>query len=180
SSTENSAYQVTRNPWDTERVPGGSSGGSSAAVAAYEVPLPTGSDTGGSIRQPAAKCGLVRDNPSYGGASRYGMIAFASSLDTPGPLARNVLDAALLHEAFSGHDPRDSTSIDGPVPAVVEAARSGDIEGVRVGVVEELDNDGFQPGVRQRFHQTVELLESLGAKVVKITCPNFETALSAF
>ena len=180
SSTENSAYQVTRNPWDTERVPGGSSGGSSAAVAAYEAPLATGTDTGGSIRQPAAMCGLVGAKPTYGGASRYGMIAFASSLDTPGPLARNVLDAALLHEAFSGHDPRDSTSIDEPVPAVVEAARSGDIEGLRVGVVDELDNDSFQPGVRQRFHQTVELLESLGAKVVKVTCPNFETALSAF
>ncbi|MDF2711235.1 MAG: aspartyl/glutamyl-tRNA amidotransferase subunit, partial [Nonomuraea muscovyensis] len=112
SSTENSAYGPTRNPWDLDRVPGGSSGGSSAAVAAYEAPLSTGTDTGGSIRQPAAVTGIVGMKPTYGGSSRYGLIAFASSLDTPGPFARNVLDAALLHEAFSGHDPLDSTSID--------------------------------------------------------------------
>ncbi|MEE2037816.1 Asp-tRNA(Asn)/Glu-tRNA(Gln) amidotransferase subunit GatA [Nocardiopsis sp. CT-R113] len=180
SSTENSAYQVTRNPWDTDRIPGGSSGGSSAAVAAFEAPLATGTDTGGSIRQPAAVCGLVGAKPTYGGASRYGMIAFASSLDTPGPFARNVLDAALLHEAFSGHDPRDSTSVDAPVPPVVDAARLGDIDGLRVGVVKELDNDGFQPGVRQRFHETLELLESLGAKIVELSCPSFDAALSAY
>ncbi|WP_304453546.1 Asp-tRNA(Asn)/Glu-tRNA(Gln) amidotransferase subunit GatA [Nocardiopsis sp. YSL2] len=180
SSTENSAYQATRNPWDTDRIPGGSSGGSSAAVAAFEAPLATGTDTGGSIRQPAALCGLVGAKPTYGGSSRYGMIAFASSLDTPGPFARNVLDAALLHEAFSGHDPRDSTSIDAPVPPVVDAARLGDVEGLRVGVVKELDSDGFQPGVRQRFHETLELLESLGAKVVELSCPSFDAALSAY
>jgi aspartyl-tRNA(Asn)/glutamyl-tRNA(Gln) amidotransferase subunit A len=180
SSTENSAYQVTRNPWDTDRIPGGSSGGSSAAVAAFEAPLATGTDTGGSIRQPAAVCGLVGAKPTYGGSSRYGMIAFASSLDTPGPFARNVLDAALLHEAFSGHDPRDSTSIDAPVPPVVDAARLGDVEGLRVGVVSELDSDGFQPGVRQRFHETLELLESLGAKIVELSCPSFDAALSAY
>src|SRR5699024_7091633 len=173
SSTENSAYQVTRNPWDTERVPGGSSGGSSAAVAAYEAPLATGTDTGGSIRQPAAMCGLVGAKPTYGGASRYGMIAFASSLDTPGPLARNVLDAALLHEAFSGHDPRDSTSIHEPVPAVVEAARSGDIAGLLVGVVHKFDCAGFSAHLGQRVPQDVELLESPGATAVTITCPNF-------
>src|SRR5699024_3979946 len=144
SSTENSAYTITRNPWDTDRIPGGSSGDSSAAVAAFEAPLATGTDTGGSIRQPAAVCGLVGGKPTYGGSSRYGLIAFASSLDTPGPFARNVLDTAMLHEAFSGHDPRDSTSIDAPVPAVVEAARNGDVEGLTVGVVKELDNDGFQ------------------------------------
>jgi len=180
SSTENSAYKVTHNPWDTTRIPGGSSGGSSAAVAAFEAPLATGTDTGGSIRQPAAVCGLVGGKPTYGGSSRYGLIAFASSLDTPGPFARNVLDAAMLHEAFSGHDPRDSTSIDAPVPAVVEAARNGDVEGLTIGVVEELDNDGFQEGVRQRFRETVELLESLGAKVVKVSCPSFDAALSAY
>ncbi|MBB6120310.1 Asp-tRNA(Asn)/Glu-tRNA(Gln) amidotransferase subunit GatA [Nocardiopsis algeriensis] len=180
SSTENSAYQVTRNPWDTGRIPGGSSGGSSAAVAAFEAPLATGTDTGGSIRQPAAVCGLVGAKPTYGGSSRYGMIAFASSLDTPGPFARNVLDAALLHEAFSGHDPHDSTSIDAPVPPVVEAARSGEIEGLRVGVVKELDSDGFQAGVRQRFHESLELLESLGAKIVEVSCPSFDAALSAY
>ncbi|GAB3717925.1 Asp-tRNA(Asn)/Glu-tRNA(Gln) amidotransferase subunit GatA [Nocardiopsis nanhaiensis] len=180
SSTENSAYQVTRNPWDTDRIPGGSSGGSSAAVSAFEAPLATGTDTGGSIRQPAAVCGLVGAKPTYGGSSRYGMIAFASSLDTAGPFARNVLDAALLHEAFSGHDTRDSTSIDAPVPPVVEAARSGDVDGLRVGVIGQLDSDGFQPGVYQRFHETLELLESLGAKIVDVSCPSFEAALSAY
>ncbi|MFV2195952.1 Asp-tRNA(Asn)/Glu-tRNA(Gln) amidotransferase subunit GatA [Nocardiopsis sp. LOL_012] len=180
SSTENSAYQVTRNPWDTDRIPGGSSGGSSAAVAAFEAPLATGTDTGGSIRQPAAVCGLVGAKPTYGGSSRFGLIAFASSLDTPGPFARNVLDAALLHEAFSGHDPRDSTSIDAAVPQVVDAARAGGVEGLRVGVVKELGGEGYQEGVRQRFQETVELLESLGAKVVELSCPSFDAALSAY
>ncbi|GLU46659.1 Asp-tRNA(Asn)/Glu-tRNA(Gln) amidotransferase subunit GatA [Nocardiopsis ansamitocini] len=180
SSTENSAYGVTRNPWDLTRIPGGSSGGSSAAVAAFEAPLATGTDTGGSIRQPAAVCGLVGAKPTYGGASRYGMIAFASSLDTPGPFARNVTDAALLHEAFSGHDPRDSTSIDAPVPPVVEAARRADVEGLRVGIVRELSGEGYQAGVLERFNESVALLESLGAKVVEVSCPSFATALSAY
>ncbi|WP_131102086.1 Asp-tRNA(Asn)/Glu-tRNA(Gln) amidotransferase subunit GatA [Streptomonospora litoralis] len=180
SSTENSAFQTTRNPWDLSRIPGGSSGGSSAAVAAFEAPLATGTDTGGSIRQPAAVCGLVGAKPTYGGSSRYGLIAFASSLDTPGPIARSVQDAALLHEAFSGHDPRDSTSVDAPVPPVVEAARRGDVAGLRIGVVRELDGEGYQAGVRQRFQETVELLESLGAKVVEVSCPSFDAALSAY
>ena len=181
SSTENSAYQLTRNPWDTDRIPGGSSGGSSAAVAAFEAPLATGTDTGGSIREPAALCGLVGAKPTYGGSSRYGMIAFASSLDTAGPFARNVLDAALLHEAFSGHDPRDSTSVDAPVPPVVEAARSGEVQGMTIGVVKELDHkESTQNGVHQRFRETVELLESLGAKVVEVSCPSFDAALSAY
>ncbi|GLW06149.1 glutamyl-tRNA(Gln) amidotransferase subunit A [Microtetraspora sp. NBRC 13810] len=180
SSTENSAYGVTRNPWDLGRIPGGSSGGSSAAVAGYTVPLSTGTDTGGSIRQPAAVTGIVGMKPTYGGSSRYGVIAFASSLDTPGPFARNVLDAALLHEAFSGHDPLDSTSIDAPVPGVVEAARHGDVAGLRVGVVKEFAGDGYQPGVLARFRDSVELLESLGAKVVEVSCPSFTTALPAY
>jgi aspartyl-tRNA(Asn)/glutamyl-tRNA(Gln) amidotransferase subunit A len=183
SSTENSAYGPTRNPWDLTRIPGGSSGGSSAAVAAYEAPLSTGTDTGGSIRQPAAVTGIVGMKPTYGGSSRYGVIAFASSLDTPGPFARNVLDAALLHEAFSGHDPLDSTSIDAPVPSVVEAARQADVAGLRVGVVKEFggaDTEGYQPGVLARFRDTVELLESLGAKVVEVSCPSFTTALPAY
>ncbi|PZG54115.1 Asp-tRNA(Asn)/Glu-tRNA(Gln) amidotransferase GatCAB subunit A [Spongiactinospora gelatinilytica] len=180
SSTENSAFGPTRNPWDLTRVPGGSSGGSSAAVAAYAAPLSTGTDTGGSIRQPAAVTGIVGMKPTYGGSSRYGLIAFASSLDTPGPFARNVLDAALLHEAFSGHDPMDSTSIDAPVPGVVEAAKRADIAGLRVGVVREFDSEGFQAGVVARFHETVELLESLGAKVVELSCPSFTTALPAY
>ncbi|MFW5419992.1 Asp-tRNA(Asn)/Glu-tRNA(Gln) amidotransferase subunit GatA [Nocardiopsis sp. CNT-189] len=180
SSTENSAYGVTRNPWDTDRIPGGSSGGSSAAVAAFEAPLATGTDTGGSIRQPAAVCGLVGAKPTYGSSSRYGLIAFASSLDTPGPFARNVLDAALLHEAFSGHDPRDSTSIDAPVPPVADAARRADVAGLRVGVVKQFAGEGYQPGVLQRFQESVELLESLGAKVVEVSCPSFDTALAAY
>src|SRR5690606_4509045 len=183
SSTENSAYGPTRNPWDTSRVPGGSSGGSSAAVAAYEVPLATGTDTGGSIRQPAAGTGIVGMKPAYGGSSRYGLIAFASSLDTPGPFARTVLDAALLHEAFSGHDPLDSTSIDAPVPPVVEAARQADVSGVRIGVVKELGGEGgegYQRGVLARFTEAVELLESLGAKIVEVSCPAFTYALPAY
>ncbi|TQN30863.1 aspartyl/glutamyl-tRNA(Asn/Gln) amidotransferase subunit A [Haloactinospora alba] len=180
SSTENSAYGVSRNPWDLSRVPGGSSGGSSAAVSAFEAPLATGTDTGGSIRQPAAVCGLVGAKPTYGGSSRYGVIAFASSLDTPGPFGRTVLDTALLHEAFSGHDPRDSTSIDAPVPPVVDAATRADVAGMRIGVVTELDGEGYQPGVMQRFRESVALLESLGATVVNVSCPSFETALSAY
>ncbi|AAZ54644.1 Asp-tRNA(Asn)/Glu-tRNA(Gln) amidotransferase subunit GatA [Thermobifida fusca] len=180
SSTENSAYGPTRNPWDTDRVPGGSSGGSSAAVAAFEAPLATGTDTGGSIRQPAAVCGLVGAKPTYGTSSRYGLIAFASSLDTPGPIARNVLDAALLHEAFSGHDPRDSTSVNEPVPPVVEAARRADVSGMRIGVVKELSGEGYQPGVMQRFTEAVELFESLGAKIVEVSCPSFTAALAAY
>ncbi|WP_433350305.1 Asp-tRNA(Asn)/Glu-tRNA(Gln) amidotransferase subunit GatA [Microtetraspora malaysiensis] len=180
SSTENSAYGPTRNPWDLSRIPGGSSGGSSAAVAAYEAPLSTGTDTGGSIRQPAAVTGIVGMKPTYGGSSRYGLIAFASSLDTPGPFARNVLDAALLHEAFSGHDVMDSTSIHAHVPPVVEAARQADIAGLRVGVVKEFGGEGYQPGVLARFHEAVELLESLGAKVVEVSCPSFGYALPAY
>jgi aspartyl-tRNA(Asn)/glutamyl-tRNA(Gln) amidotransferase subunit A len=180
SSTENSAFGVTRNPWDRARVPGGSSGGSSAAVAAFEAPLATGTDTGGSIRQPAAVTGLVGTKPTYGGSSRYGVIAFASSLDTPGPFARTVLDAALLHEAFSGHDLMDSTSIDAPVPPVVAAARQGDVAGLRVGVVKEFEGEGYQPGVLARFREAVELLESLGAKVIEVSCPHFVYALPAY
>jgi len=180
SSTENSGYWTTHNPWDLARVPGGSSGGSAAAVAAYEAPLGLGTDTGGSIRQPASVCGIVGTKPTYGGSSRYGVVAFASSLDTPGPFGRTVLDAALLHEVMSGHDPMDSTSIDAPVPPVVEAARHGDVAGLRIGVVSELAGDGYQPGVVARFAEAVELLESLGAKVTEISCPHFKYALPAY
>ncbi|MEO3808508.1 Asp-tRNA(Asn)/Glu-tRNA(Gln) amidotransferase subunit GatA [Sphaerisporangium sp. B11E5] len=180
SSTENSAFGPSRNPWDLDRIPGGSSGGSSAAVASYQAPLSTGTDTGGSIRQPAAVTGIVGMKPTYGGSSRYGLIAFASSLDTPGPFARTVLDAALLHEAFSGHDVMDSTSIHAEVPPVVEAARHGDVAGLRVGVVRELSGEGYQPGVLARFQEAVELLESLGAKVVEVSCPSFTYALPAY
>src|SRR5580693_5637194 len=180
SSTENSAYGPSHNPWNLDLIPGGSSGGSSAAVAAYEAPLAIGTDTGGSIRQPAAVCGIVGMKPTYGGSSRYGLVAFASSLDTPGPLTRTVLDAALLHEAISGHDWRDSTSVDAPVPPVVTAARQADVSGLRVGVVAEFSGDGYQPGVLARFGEAVELLESLGAKVVEVSCPHFIYALPAY
>jgi aspartyl-tRNA(Asn)/glutamyl-tRNA(Gln) amidotransferase subunit A len=149
-------------------------------VTAFEAPLATGTDTGGSIRQPGAVCGIVGVKPTYGGSSRYGLVAFASSLDTPGPLARTVLDAALLHEAMSGHDPCDSTSLDAAVPPVVAAARQADVSGLRVGVVTELGGEGYQPGVMQRFTETVELLESLGAKIVELSCPHFAYALPAY
>ncbi len=180
SSTENSAFGPSRNPWDLTRVPGGSSGGSSAAVAAYQAPLGIGTDTGGSIRQPASVCGLVGSKPTYGGTSRYGLVAFASSLDTPGPLARTVLDAALLHEAMAGHDPSDSTSLDARVPPVVAAARKADVAGLRIGVVSELSGDGYAPGVLARFNEAVELLESLGAKISEVSCPHFGYALPAY
>src|SRR6516162_2539459 len=177
SSTENSAFGPSHNPWDLGRVPGGSSGGSSAAVAAYEAPLGIGTDTGGSIRQP---CGVVGVKPTYGGNSRYGVVAFASSLDTPGPLARTVLDAALLHEVMSGHDPCDATSIDAPVPPVVAAARQADVSGMTIGVVPEFTGEGIQPGVLAKFNEAVELLESLGAKVTEVPCPHFSYALPAY
>jgi aspartyl-tRNA(Asn)/glutamyl-tRNA(Gln) amidotransferase subunit A len=180
SSTENSAYGPTRNPWDIERIPGGSSGGSSAAVSSYEAPLGIGTDTGGSIRQPAAVTGIVGAKPTYGGVSRYGLVAFSSSLDQAGPLARTVLDAALLHQAIAGYDRLDSTSIDMPVPPVVAGARSADVTGLCVGVVKELSGEGYQPGVEQRFHEAVELLAKLGAEVVEVSCPHFTYALPAY
>ncbi|MDJ0341411.1 Asp-tRNA(Asn)/Glu-tRNA(Gln) amidotransferase subunit GatA [Streptomyces sp. H10-C2] len=180
SSTENSAYGPTGNPWDLTRIPGGSGGGSSAALASYQAPLAIGTDTGGSIRQPAAVTGTVGVKPTYGGVSRYGMVAFSSSLDQGGPCARTVLDAALLHEAIAGHDPLDSTSIDAPVPAVVEAARNGNVKGMRIGVVKEFGGEGYQAGVMQRFNESVELLRELGAEIVEISCPSFTLALPAY
>ncbi|WTW97444.1 Asp-tRNA(Asn)/Glu-tRNA(Gln) amidotransferase subunit GatA [Streptomycetaceae bacterium NBC_01309] len=180
SSTENSAYGPTGNPWDLARIPGGSGGGSAAALAAFEAPLAIGTDTGGSIRQPASVTGTVGVKPTYGGVSRYGLVAFSSSLDQGGPCARTVLDAALLHEAIAGHDPRDSTSIDAPVPDVVGAARNGDVRGMRVGVVKEFAGPQYQAGVSQRFDEAVELLRELGAEVVEISCPNFDYAMPAY
>ncbi|CAB5239282.1 unannotated protein [freshwater metagenome] len=180
SSTENSAYGPTHNPWDLSRIPGGSGGGSAAALAAFEAPLAIGTDTGGSIRQPAAVTGTVGVKPTYGGVSRYGLIAFSSSLDQAGPCARTVLDTALLHEAIAGHDPRDSTSINAPVPAVVQAAKSGDVKGMKIGVVKELNGDGYQAGVRSRFEESLELLAKAGAEIVEVSCPNFEYALAAY
>ncbi|MFD6754809.1 Asp-tRNA(Asn)/Glu-tRNA(Gln) amidotransferase subunit GatA [Micromonospora gifhornensis] len=183
SSTEYSAYGPTRNPWDTDRIPGGSGGGSAAALAAYEAPLAIGSDTGGSIRQPGAVTGTVGAKPTYGGTSRYGLVAFSSSLDTPGPCARTVLDAALLHEAIGGHDPRDSTSIAAPMPDVVAAAKlgaTGDLTGVRLGIVSEFAGEGAEPGVMAAFHEAVDTLTKLGAEIVEVSCPHFKYALPAY
>ncbi|HET7310998.1 MAG TPA: Asp-tRNA(Asn)/Glu-tRNA(Gln) amidotransferase subunit GatA, partial [Mycobacteriales bacterium] len=180
SSTEHSAYGPTHNPWDLDRTPGGSGGGSSAAVASYEAPLGIGTDTGGSIRQPAAVTGTVGAKPTYGGVSRYGLIAFSSSLDQAGPCARTVLDAALLHAVIAGHDPRDSTSIDAPVPDAVTAAKSGEVAGLRVGVVTEFSGEGYQPGVLSRFDEAVATLEKLGAQIVEVSCPHFDFALPAY
>jgi aspartyl-tRNA(Asn)/glutamyl-tRNA(Gln) amidotransferase subunit A len=183
SSTEHSAYGPTHNPWDLDRIPGGSGGGSAAAVAAFEAPLAIGTDTGGSIRQPGAVTGTVGVKPTYGGISRYGLVAMANSLDQAGPVTRSVLDAALLHEIIGGHDPMDSTSIDQPMPLVEESARAGataDLAGVRIGVVTELGGEGYQPGVQQRFDEAVELLVKAGAEVVQVSCPNFVHALAAY
>ena len=180
SSTEHSAYGPTHNPWDLTRIPGGSGGGSAASLAAFEAPLAIGTDTGGSIRQPAALTGTVGVKPTYGGVSRYGLVALASSLDQAGPCARSVLDAALLHSVIAGHDPRDSTSINAPVPDVVAAANRGDVRGLRIGLVKELGGAGYQVGVLQRFNEAVELLQGLGAEVVEVSCPNFEYALGAY
>jgi aspartyl-tRNA(Asn)/glutamyl-tRNA(Gln) amidotransferase subunit A len=180
SSTEHSAFGPTHNPWDLDRIPGGSGGGSAAAVAAFMAPLAVGTDTGGSIRQPAAVTGTVGVKPTYGGVSRYGLVALASSLDQAGPCARTVLDAALLHATIAGHDPLDSTSVDEPVPDVVAAARRGDVGGLRVGVVRQFSGDGYQPGVEQRFREAVDLLAELGAEVVEVDCPAFDYALPAY
>ncbi len=180
SSTEHSAYGPTRNPWDLERIPGGSGGGSAAALAAFEAPLAIGTDTGGSIRQPASVTGTVGVKPTYGSVSRYGLVALASSLDQVGPCARTVLDTALLHEAIAGHDPMDSTSLDRPVPDVVAAARHAQVDGMTIGLVTQLDGEGYQPGVRQRFAEAVAVLEGLGATVVEVSCPSFEYALGAY
>lgn len=180
SSTEHSAYGPTRNPWDLERIPGGSGGGSAAAVAAFEAPFAIGTDTGGSIRQPAAVTGSVGVKPTYGGVSRYGLIALASSLDQAGPVSRTVLDSALLHELIGGHDPRDSTSLPDPVGDLVAAAGAQDLRGLRVGVVRELRGEGYQAGVEASFTAALELLREAGAEVVEVSCPSFAYALAAY
>ena len=182
SSTENSAFGVTRNPLDPTRVPGGSSGGSAAAVAAGFAPLALGSDTGGSIRQPAALCGVVGVKPTYGAVSRYGLVAFASSLDQIGPFARTVSDAALLLEAIGGHDPRDSTSIPEPAADLTEVLGRG-VEGLRIGVIEELSGDGLEgiaDDVRSRLGEAVSALDAAGATVETTSVPSTVYGLSAY
>ncbi len=182
SSTENSAFGVTRNPLDPTRVPGGSSGGSAAAVAAGFAPLALGSDTGGSIRQPAALCGVVGVKPTYGAVSRYGLVAFASSLDQIGPFARTVSDAALLLEAIGGHDPRDSTSIPEPAASLTEVLDRG-VEGLRIGVIEELSGDGLEgiaDDVRSRLGEAASALDAAGATVETTSVPSTVYGLSAY
>ena len=182
SSTENSAFGVTRNPLDPTRVPGGSSGGSAAAVAAGFAPLALGSDTGRSIRQPAALCGVVGVKPTYGAVSRYGLVAFASSLDQVGPFARTVSDAALLLEAIGGHDPRDSTSIPEPAPGLTEVLDRG-VEGLRIGVIEELSGDGLEgiaDDVRSRLGEAASALAAAGATVETTSVPSTVYGLSAY
>jgi aspartyl-tRNA(Asn)/glutamyl-tRNA(Gln) amidotransferase subunit A len=180
SSTENSAYGPTFNPWDLSRTPGGSSGGSAAAVSAYEAPLAIGSDTGGSIRQPAALTGIVGVRPTYGAVSRYGLIAYSSSLDQAGPFGRTVLDTALLHDVMAGHDPKDATSINAAFPDVVAAARKCDVKGMKIGVIKQLQGEGYQSGVQARFDESLQVLASLGAQIVEVDCPSFEYALAAY
>jgi aspartyl-tRNA(Asn)/glutamyl-tRNA(Gln) amidotransferase subunit A len=179
SSTENSGFGPTRNPWDPDRVPGGSSGGSAAAVASGQAVLGIGTDTGGSIRQPAALCGIVGVKPTYGLVSRYGLIAFASSLDQVGPFGRDVRDAATLLEAIAGHDPMDSTSIP-DAPTDVTSRLEAGVEGMRIGVVKELFLEGSEPGVLARVREGLDRLERLGARLEECSLPSFEYALSAY
>ena len=179
SSTENSAYGPTRNPWDPDRVPGGSSGGSAAAVAAGSAMVAYGSDTGGSIRQPAALCGIVGMKPTYGLVSRYGLIAFASSLDQIGPLTRTVEDSVAALEVVGGYDPADSTSYTGEVPDYRSGLESG-VSGLRVGVVTELNGAGIEPAVQAAVNRTIEQLEQAGATIVPVSMPSVEYALSAY
>ncbi|MFH1148884.1 MAG: Asp-tRNA(Asn)/Glu-tRNA(Gln) amidotransferase subunit GatA [Actinomycetota bacterium] len=179
SSTENSYFGPTSNPWDLERVPGGSSGGSAAAVAAGEAPWALGSDTGGSIRQPAALCGIVGMKPTYGLVSRYGLVAFASSLDQVGPMTLNVSDCAALLGVIAGHDPRDSTSIQQP-PMDYLGSLSADVRGMKAGVVRELSSEGIEPGVLDSFKRAVEVLEGLGVSCEEVSLPSFSYGLSAY
>ncbi|HWK79986.1 MAG TPA: Asp-tRNA(Asn)/Glu-tRNA(Gln) amidotransferase subunit GatA, partial [Thermomicrobiales bacterium] len=179
SSTENSAFGPTHNPWDVSRVPGGSSGGSAASVAAREATLSLGSDTGGSIRQPAGFCGVVGLKPTYGRVSRFGLIAFASSLDQIGPFTRTVEDAAIALEAIAGQDPFDSTSVPAPVPDYRAALRT-DLKGVRVGVAREYTVDGMEPGVDAAVKASIAQLQDLGAEIVEISLPHTEYALATY
>lgn len=184
ATTENSAYGATKNPWALDRVPGGSGGGSAAAVAAFEAPIALGSDTGGSIRQPAALTGTVGVKPTYGGVSRYGAIALASSLDQIGPCGRTVLDTALLHDVVAGQDAHDSTSLKFEWPSMAEAARAGkqdsSLQGLRVGVIKQLVDATAQPGIKAKFLEAIELMAAQGAEIVEIDAPHLEYAVAAY
>jgi aspartyl-tRNA(Asn)/glutamyl-tRNA(Gln) amidotransferase subunit A len=178
-STENSAFHPTHNPWDLERIPGGSSGGAAACVAASMAPLAVGSDTGGSIRQPAALCGVTGLKPTYGRVSRYGLVAFASSLDQVGPLARTAEDAALLLEVIAGHDPKDATSVDLPVPPYTETIRQP-LRDLRVGLVREHFGPGLDPEVEQAVREAIGVYESLGATVRELSMPHSRYAVATY
>ena len=180
SSTENSGYQVTANPWDLERVPGGSSGGSAAAVAANECVVSLGSDTGGSIRQPASFCGVIGLKPTYGLVSRFGLVAYASSLDQIGPFARNVEDAAILLSAIAGHDSRDSTSLKVAIPDYTQYLQSDLKKGLKVGIIGETFGEGLDPTVAKSVENAIAQLEALGAEVKEISCPRFRYGLPAY
>ena len=179
SSNENSAFKKVHNPWDLKKVPGGSSGGSAASVAACEVTLSLGSDTGGSIRLPASFCGIVGMKPTYGRVSRYGLIAFASSLDQIGPFARTVEDAANLLEVISGHDPKDSTSLNLPVEHYANSLNN-DIKGLKVGVIKELMSEGLAPDVQKSMEAAIECYKKLGAEIVEISLPNLKHSIGIY
>jgi aspartyl-tRNA(Asn)/glutamyl-tRNA(Gln) amidotransferase subunit A len=179
SSTENSAYQVTANPWDLTRVPGGSSGGSAAAVSAGECVVALGSDTGGSIRQPASFCGVIGLKPTYGLVSRYGLVAYASSLDQIGPFATSVEDAAILLGAIAGHDPQDSTSLDVPIPDYTQSLIP-DLKGKKIGIIQETFGEGLDPIVAQTVQQAIQQLKNLGAEIQEISCPRFRYGLPTY
>ena len=179
SSTENSGLHPTHNPWDLQRVPGGSSGGSAAAVAADEAILATGSDTGGSIRQPASFCGVVGLKPTYGRVSRYGLVAFASSLDQIGPISKDVTDAAILMNTIAGHDPLDSTSVELPVPDYTKSLVN-DVKKVRVGLITNLLGTGINPDVKKSIKEAAETLAKLGAEIVEVELPTFEYAVATY
>ncbi len=179
SSTENSAYKTTRNPWDLSRIPGGSSGGSAAAVAACQAPVSLGTDTGGSIRQPASLCGIVGIKPTYGRISRYGLIAFASSLDQVGPFTHDVMDNALLMEVLSGHDSKDSTSVDVPVPAYTKTLNDP-VKGLRIGVPKEFFGEGLDSEVEASIKAALKEYEKLGAKLVDVSLPHSRYAVAVY
>ncbi|MBD2303931.1 Asp-tRNA(Asn)/Glu-tRNA(Gln) amidotransferase subunit GatA [Chroococcidiopsis sp. FACHB-1243] len=179
SSTENSAFQLTANPWDLERVPGGSSGGSAAAVAAHECVVSLGSDTGGSIRQPASFCGVVGMKPTYGLVSRYGLVAFASSLDQIGPFGRTVEDAAILLGAIAGYDPKDSTSLKVEIPDYTQFLKP-DLKSMRIGIVRETFAEGLDPAVEQAVNKAIEQLKQLGAEIKEVSCPRFRYGLPTY
>lgn len=180
STTEYSAFGVTRNPWDLNRAPGGSGGGSAAAVAAFMAPWALGSDTGGSIREPAAFTGTVGTKPTYGSVSRYGLIAMASSFDQIGPHARTTADAAALHQLIAGHDPKDATSLHTSWDGLLDAAQNHDLRGMRIGVLDELQGPGFTDEIDRQFETVLDMLRDAGAIVSTVECPNIKYALPAY